>query len=599
MGLNSRPGGNTKLQRENRKLAAIVAADIAGYSRLIGRDEEGTLRALRAHRAELIDPAIESHGGRIANTAGDSFLLEFSSAVDAVRCSIAVQDGMAARNTGIEADSRIVFRIGINVGDVITQDGDLLGDGVNIAARLEGECEPGGIVLSDDAHRQVRGRIEADFADLGARELKNIAEAVTAWRWAPEGSAEPTPAAGKSDPAEMDGKPSVAVLPFDNMSSDPEHEYFADGIAEDIITALSKISRMRVIARNSTFVYKGKAHDLRQVASELGVRYVLEGSIRSGGKRLRITAQLIDASDGSHLWAERFDRTIDDIFDIQDEITKEIVTALRVNLTDGEEAHVLARGTNDIEAWQLCTHATELFMQFNSTDYLEARKLAEKAVARDPDYAYAWATLGYTHWWDGRLGFTGDTQAKFAHANDCAERAMALDDTVSWVIGLSTMVAGALNHHEEGVTVARRGLELHPGNADARAFLAFALVRAAHYREAVDHFRAAMLLNPIHPNWYRNGLLSALAILDEFDEGLALSDEILSIEPGFFQAWLQRAYIYHLRGQTDKAAQAISEVIQLAPDLRLKHIPGLYQINDEAATKRFTDSLRAAGLPEN
>lgn len=509
-----------------------------------------------------------------------------------------MQRGMIERNADVPEDRHMLLRIGVNIGEVVIDGDDIFGDGINVAARLQAVADSGGIAISGNIHEQVSGKLDVAFSDDGEHEVKNIDRPVRVWRRSPDAQITADDTAGADKPLPLPDKPSIAVLPFDNMSSEPEHEYFADGIAEDIITALSKISRIRVIARNSTFVYKGRAHDLRQVATELGVRYVLEGSIRSGGNRLRITAQLIDAGDGSHLWAESFDRTIDDIFDIQDEITKEIVTALRVNLTDGEEAHVMARGTNNVEAWQLCTRATELFMQFNSTDYLEARALAEKAVAHDANYAYAWATLGFTHWWDGRLGFTGDTQAKFARAKDSAERAMALDDTVSWVIGLSTMVAGALNQHEEGVVVARRGLELHPGNADARAFLAFALVRAAHYREAVDHFRAAMQLNPFCPNWYRNGLLSALTILDEFNEGLALSDEILSIEPGFFQAWLQRAYIYHLQGQTDEAAQAISEVTRLAPDLRLKHIPGLYQINDKAETKRFVDGLRAAGLPE-
>ncbi len=582
-----------------RRLAAIVSADVVGYSRLMGADEAGTHARLKSRYAGLIEPMIAGHGGRVVKLMGDGLLAEFPSVVDAVSWAVESQTKVAELNTDGPDDQRIDYRVGVNLGDVIVDGDDIFGDGVNVAARLQEMAEPGGVCISAKVHAEVRGKLSAAFADGGAQTAKNITEPVHVWRWSPDQPAIANSViTGPDKPLPLPDKPSIAVLRFDNMSSEPEHEYFADGIAEDIITALSKISRIRVIARNSTFVYKGKAHDLRQVATELGVRYVLEGSIRSGGNRLRITAQLIDAGDGSHLWAERFDRTIEDIFDIQDEITKEIVTALRVNLTDGEEAHVMARGTNDVEAWQLCTRATELFMQFNSTDYLEARTLAEKAVARDPNYAYAWATLGFTHWWDGRLGYTGDTQAKFANAKDSAERAMALDATVSWVIGLSTMVASALNHHEEGVVVARRGLELHPGNADARAFLAFALVRAAHYREAVGHFRAAMLLNPFHPNWYRNGLLSALTILDELDEGLALADEILGIEPGFFQAWLQRAYIYHLQGQSDEAAQAIAEVTRLAPDLRLKHIPGLYQINDKAATKRFVDGLRTAGLPE-
>ena len=393
-------------------------------------------------------------------------------------------------------------------------------------------------------------------------------------------------------------EPSIAVLPFDNMSDDAEQEYFADGIAEDIITALSKISQMRVIARNSTFSYKGRELDPRQIAEELSVRYVLKGSIRSGGSRLRITTQMIDASDGRHIWADRFDRTIDDIFDIQDEITKEIVTALRVKLTDGEEARVLARGTNDIEAWQLCVRATELFLRFNSTDYLAARELAEKAVACDPNYAYAWATLGFTHWWDGRLGYTGDSDAKFARANECAERAVALDDTVSWAIGLGTMVAGSLGRHDDGVAMGRRGFELNPGNADARAFLAVALVRAGIYHEAVDHYRAAMALNPFYPNWYRNGLVRSLSVLGEFDEALAISDEILSTDPDFLQAWLQKAYIFGQIGRSGDAEKAIREVRRLAPSLRLDHVPGLLLIKDAIDMQRFLDSLRKAGLPE-
>ncbi len=337
---------------------------------------------------------------------------------------------------------------------------------------------------------------------------------------------------------------------------------------------------------------------MRDVARELGVRYVLEGSIRSGGNRLRITAQLIDASDGGHIWAERFDRTIDDIFDIQDEITKEIVTALRVKLTDGEEARILARGTNNIEAWQLCVCATELVMRFNSTDFLEARTLAQNAVEIDPHYAYAWATLGFTHWWDGRLGYTGKSEAKFGRANECADRAMAIDDTISWAIGLSTMVATSQDRHDDGVVIARRGFELYPGNADSRAFLSYALFLAGALHEAVGHFRAAMALNPFYPNWYRNGLARTLLVLGEFDESLAISNEILSTEPAHIQCWLQKAYIFHRTGRLGEAKGAIREVRQFAPDLRLGHLQGLIHIKDAAFLQRFIDGLREAGLPE-
>ncbi len=304
------------------------------------------------------------------------------------------------------------------------------------------------------------------------------------------------------------------------------------------------------------------------------VHYVLEGSIRRGGNRLRITAQLIDADNGSQVWAERYDRTVADLFDIQDEITKEIVTALRVKLTDGEEAFVLARGTNNIEAWQCCIRATELFMRLNSTDYLEARVLAEKATRLDPDYAYAWATLGFTYYWDGRLGYTEETEAKFVRANEFAERAMDLDDTVSWSIGVSAMVAASLNRHDEGVDIARRGFELYPGNADVRAFFATALFHAGHHREAGEHFRAAMALNPFYPNWYRNGLARALIFLDELDEALALCDEILEIDPGFLQAWLLRAYIFGQTGREADSHDAIHEVRRLAPTCAPAICPG-------------------------
>ena len=580
-----------------RRLAAIVSVDVVGYSRLMGRDEIGTLATLRAHRAELIDPLIKKHGGRIVKTMGDGLLLEFPSVVAAVECVIATQTGMVERNDGISKELSVRFRVGVHLGDVIVEGEDIFGDGVNVAARLEGLAEENGLALSDDAYRQVRDRLDVEWRDSGEHEVKNIVRPIQVWHWAPAVSRQAPQSPDANERPLPADKPSIVVLPFENMSRDPEHEFFADGIAEDFITALSKISRMRVIARNSTLAYKEGARDLRRISSELSVRYVLEGSIRSGGNRLRISAQLIDAVDGNHIWAERFDRTVDDLFDIQDEITKEIVTALRVNLTDGEEALILARGTNSIEAWQLCVRATELFMRFSFTDFLEARSMAEKAVAIDPDYAYAWATLGFTHWWDGRLGYTGESEAKFLRAQEFAERAMALDDTVSWVIGLSTMVAGNLGRHDEGVAMARRGFELYPGSADVRAFLAFALSLAGKYDEAVDHFHAAMALNPFYPNWYRNGLARTLIVLEDFDKALAICNEILTTEPAFLQALLQKAYIFVQTGCLIEAQKTVGEVRLIAPNLHLSDAHGLQRNSDDAFMQRFMDSLREAGLP--
>lgn len=581
-----------------RRLAAIVSADVVGYSRLMGADETGTLATLKSHRSELIDPLIEKHGGRIVKTTGDGLLLEFPSVVAAVECSIAVQDGMAARNTALSDDTAIRFRIGVHLGDIIVEGDDIFGDGVNVAARLETLSDVSGLALSDDAYRQVRDRIDIDWQDGGEHAVKNIARPVHVWRWSPEAiQALAPPKWLYKDPVPTD-KPSVAVLPFANMSRDAEYEYFADGIAEDIITALSKVSRMRVIARNSTFAYKDQAHDLHQVAKTLEVRYVLEGSVRSGGNRLRITAQLIDASDGSHLWAERYDRTVDDIFDIQDQITKEIVTALRVKLTDGEEAGVLSRGTNNIEAWQLCVRAFELFMRFSPTEYLESRALAQRAVEKDPDYAYAWATLGATYWFEGRLGYTGDPAACFARANEYAERAMALDDTLSWAIGVSVVTSGSLGLSQESVEKARRGFELNPGCADIRSFLAFALIRVGEYREAEEHLRAGMSLNPFFPNWYRVGLSRVLMILDEFEEALALVEDALRAQPGSIVSRVNQIYLLGQLGRSDEARRAIGDFAHHAPNFRLEHVPGELLIDDPAAIQKIVDGLREVGFPE-
>jgi adenylate cyclase len=579
-----------------RRLAAVVSADVVGYSRLMGVDETGTLAALRSHRAELIDGKIAEHGGRIVKTMGDGLLIEFPSVVDATQCMIEVQQGMAKRNEGVDEGQRIVFRIGINLGDIIIEGEDIHGDGVNIAARLQEISEPGGVAISRRVYEDVQDRLDVPFDDAGEQALKNIARPVNVWRWSTFSSASTSVKA--TEPVALPDKPSVAVLPFDNMSGDPEQDYFADGLTEEIITALSKISRMRVIARNSAFAYKGKALDLRQVASEMGVRFVLEGSIRSGGNRLRITAQLIDASDGSHIWAERFDRTIDDIFDIQDDITKEIVTALRVKLTDGELAAVWSRGTNNIEAWQHCVRANELQYRFNTSDYLEARAAAEKAVALDPNYAQAWATLGFTHWWDGRLGFTGDSEAKFAKAEELAKQALSLDDTLALGIGLSVIVADAVGRYDEAITIAERGCKHHPGNADIRAFLAFAVLHAGLYVEAAEHYRAAMSLNPFAPNWYHNGLCRALMLQGELDQALEISDSIIMTDPNHLQSHLYRAYILQRRGCASEVNKEIRKILRLAPKLGIRHLPRLFLHKGDDDTERFLDVMRKAGLPE-
>jgi len=570
-----------------RRLAAILIADVVDYSRLMGEDETRMLAALTELRQELFEPVVVGRGGRVIKRMGDGWIVEFANVSDAVASAVEVQESLSNHEF-------LRMRVGIHSGDVTFQDDDVYGDGINVAARLEALAEPGQVLISDTAHHSLDGKAGMKFSGGDQHVLKNIARPIGVWQWS-EGADVTvwTPIT-----AALPDKPSIAVLPFDNMSSDPEHQYFAEGIAENIITALSRISRMRVIARNSTFVYKGKAVDLRQVANELGVRYVLEGSIRAGGNRLRITAQLIDASDGSHVWADRFDRTIDDIFDIQDEITKEIVTALQVKLTDGEVARVMSRGTNNIEAWQLCVRATELLTRFDATGYLEARELAEKAVAHDPDYSFAWAILGNTYWWDGRLRFTGNTEEKFTRAAECAERALAIDDTVTWAIGLSIMTASEIDGAEVSVALARRGFELNPGSADVRVFLGYALTYAGEYQKALDHFRAAISLNPFYPSWYRNGVVRNLMILNQFEEALALADETLRSVPEHLVSWIQKAYMLSELGRPDEAKHALREIRRLAPNLRIGNVLGILMIHDVSVGERILNTLRNAGLAE-
>jgi len=376
---------------QTRRLAAILAADVAGYSRLMGVDEEGTLERLKALRRELLDPKIAVHNGRIVKTTGDGMLVEFASVVDAVRCAVSVQQAMPERNTGIAADSRIELRIGINLGDVIVEGEDLYGDGVNIAARIEALADPGGVFVSNTVHDHVRDRLPFIFEDLGEQQVKNIARPVRVYRVRDVRAAESTPA--HSPPAlALPDKPSIAVLPFQNMSGDPEQEYFADGMVEEIITALSRIRWLFVIARNSTFTYKGQAIDVKRVGRELGVRYVLEGSVRKGGGRVRITAQLVETETGTHLWADRFDGSLQDVFDLQDQVAVSVAGVIEPTLQAAETARSTGRPTADLTAYDLYLRAHAMY--FLSGDFLrEALHLLERAVARDPPL-WAGACLG-------------------------------------------------------------------------------------------------------------------------------------------------------------------------------------------------------------
>ena len=377
-------------ERVDRRLAAILAADVAGYSRLMGADEEGTLAALKAYRRELIDPKIAEHHGRMVKTTGDGALVEFGSAVDAVRCAVDIQRAMVQRNAGTREDRRIEFRIGINIGDIIIDEGDIYGDGVNIAARIETLAAPGAICLSDNAYQQIKGKLAIDITDMGEQQLKNIAQAVRVHSVRLDGAAA-RPVLALPD------KPSIAVLPFNNMSGDPEQDYFADGMAEDILTALSRCNWLFVIARNSSFTYKGRSVDIRQIGRELGVRYVLEGSVRRGGDRLRITGQLIEATSGSHVWADRFDGELSDVFGLQDRITESVVGAIEPMLQLAEIKRLKHKATANLDAYDLLLRAQQLEYEFTDASLAEALQCLKQALAIDPSYAPAMALAAYCH----------------------------------------------------------------------------------------------------------------------------------------------------------------------------------------------------------
>jgi adenylate cyclase len=570
-----------------RKLAAILAADVVGYSRLIAEDEARTLDALRALRRELFEPLVAEHRGEVVKRMGDGWLVSFGSVVDAAQCAIQVQERLAGHD-------RIKLRIGVHLGDIVHEDEDIYGDGVNIAARLQEVAEPGGVLISGTAYESVIGRLDDKFEDAGEQNLKNVSRPIRGWAWYARKSGD----LSTEDMSLAHDKPSIAVLPFDSMSANPEDEFFADGMTEDLITMLSQVGSLRVIARNSSFVYKGTAVDIRDVANKLGVRYVLEGSVRRGGNRLRITAQLIDSADSSHAWADRYDRVIEYIFDIQDDITKEIVTALRVKLTDGEIAAIWAHGTRDIEAWRYCVHAHELLNRWNTTDFVEARELAEKAVALDPDYAHAWGIVACTWWIEGRMEFLGGQTDKFARAKTYAERATQLDPMAPMTIQANVAVATSEGRFEDAVDIGERGIAALPGNAETHVVLGFAYVNAGRYGDAVEYYRRGISLNPFAPHWFRFHLARALMLAGELKEAKQLFDELVKAEMIPLMARVCLAYVACRLGNENEAQRLIAEIRASAPRLRCDQLHHFILHKHDPATTQLVQTLRAAGFPE-
>jgi adenylate cyclase len=577
-----------------RRLAAIFAADVAGYSRLIGADEEGTLARLKAHRRELIDPTIAEHQGRIVKTTGDGVLAEFASPVKAVRCAIDVQYGMAERNAGVPEGQRIEFRIGINLGDVVVEDdGDIYGDGVNVAARLENIAEPGAVYISRTVRDFVDGTPELVLEDLGERELKNIARLVQVFRIAPPQAV----GAAQAGPPAVPHKPSIAVLPFTNMSGDAEQEYFSDGISEDLITDLSKISGLFIIARNSTFAYKGRSVKVQEIGRDLGVRFVLEGSIRKAGNRVRITAQLIDAGSGGHLWAERFDRELTDIFATQDEVVEKIVAALAVNLTQGEAQRLRRRGTTSVEAYETWLRARELLSRSTREAIAQAKAMYRRAIEIDPNFAAPHAGLSLATISDYVSDWAADPEEALDEAERWARRALELDDQEP----VSHMALGNVmlwrRNHDGALAEFGRMIALDPNFAQGHSATGLALMYAGRAAEALEAFAIAKRLDPHSPSIVLHFVAQANFSLGRYEAAAEHLHERIARTPATDSSRMLLAACYGHRGRVDEARAAWAGLMKVNPDFSLAQRARVLPYKEPRDFQRIAEGLAKAGLP--
>src|SRR5262245_51739523 len=584
--------GNSKA---SRRLAAILAADIARYSALMGDNEAATVRDLKAHQGVVL-PMIAEHGGRIIDTAGDGILAEFSSVVVAVECSVAIQKAMAERNANVEEPRRMQFRIGVNQGDVIHDETRVYGDGVNVAARLEGIAEPGGICISAKVHDEIAGKMNITCQDFGMHQLKNITQPVRVYRIELlRNSPKPTLA--------LPEKPSIAVLAFSNLSGDPQQEYFADGIVDDIITELSRFSDLFVIARNSSFQYKGKAVDVRQVGRELGVRYVLEGSVRRGGDRVRIAAQLIDATTGAHRWAEHYDRKIEHVFAVQDEVVGTIVALLAAHVRRAEIERTRAKPPNSWKAYDYYLRASDCFAAFNTTfsvkDLYETRRLVQKSLALAGSYARSYVRLAHTHEvvWITPLDSDFLNPKALDEAHRLARKAIQLDPNLPEAHAVLAAVLTWKRHHDASLIEIERAITLNPNYMDWQFGLAFIL--AGHSRRAVELLRAQMRLDPFYLPVTSATLGVAHYMLKEYAQALPALRDCVSRAPNLRAGHINLAMTYAQLGQMGEARAEAAEVLRMQPNYTISGTTRRFvAFKDPEDDKHYFEGLRKTGLPE-
>ena len=572
-----------------RRLAAILTADVVGYSRLMQRDETGTLAALTRWRQSILEPLVAEGDGRIVKLLGDGVLVEFASAVNAVQCALAVQDRMAQAEEA-RSDCQIVVRIGINLGDVIVEGDDLYGDGVNVAARLQAIAEPGGICVSAKVRDEMEGKLAALFEDRGEQELKNIGQPVRVFAvraGAADGST--------TGPGRQDEKASIAVLPFTNMSGDPEQQYFSDGVTEDIITELQRFRTLFVIARNSSFQYRN-ASDVKRVGHDLGARYIVEGSVRRSGQRLRVTAQLIETEGGTHLWAERYDRDMVDVFAVQDEITRSIVMGLRLIVGGAEEKRARLKGPAQMAAYDYLLQAREFFFRFTREANSEARTLVLKGLQHDRDYAHAWSYLAWCHVQDFRRSWSDDPDQSFALAMEAAKKALALDPRDyfnHWPIAFLLVYS---RKHDEGIGEYQKALALNPNDSQLLDDFAEALCLAGRPEDAIAQSQLAMRLDPLHPDWFYGTLGFAYYQMRKYEDAITAMAKMINTPGGM---WLfARAAAYAQLGRAKEAEETMTEYLRQRPGRTVRK-ESMYPFRNPADLEHLLDGLRKAGMPES
>jgi adenylate cyclase len=583
-------------ERINRKLAAILAADVVGYSRMMAADEAGTLAALKRHRETVFDPAVAAHKGRVVKLIGDGTIVEFASVIDAVNCALSVQRPAEHAPDQRASQAAIVLRIGINLGDVIMEGDDLYGDGVNIAARLEPLAEPGGICISSIVNESIGNRVDVRFQDGGDITVKNIDRPIRVWRWHPSITAVPSPSIAPN-PGPNGAGQSIAVLPFTNMSGDPEQEYFSDGISEDIITDLSKIAGLTVIARNSSFTYKGRSVDVREIGRELGVRSVLEGSIRRAGQRVRITAQLIDATSGSHLWAERYDRDLTDIFAVQDEVTTQIVGALKVTLSPAEKARLVEKEPSNIAAYDCVLRGREIMLgkDKNRETFVEAVTYFKKALELDANYSQAYASLGFAHMFDYQNRWSDDPDKSLKLAREYAQKAIDNDPNEPMAHGAAALTAIFEKDFDRAQAEVDRTLALNPSSALAHNLLGTIRSYSGRPLEAIPAIEQAMRLDPAFRPQFLHFLGIAYLLAGKYETAAAmLRQRILLVPNTDFSRAVLAATLGHL-GEIEEARRVWAELMKINPKFSFSAYIGRQPMRPEDA-ERVVAGLAKTGL---